>query len=135
VRQRALAQRVALDDLLATLYRIDEAGRPAPALERVAALLPAHDVHRAVELAQRRRLVAQSGEVLALSPTGHAAAEEIIRRHRLWEAYLVDEAGVPVDRVHDQAERLEHAPVQMADTAATDPHGRTIPTRHPHKPG
>jgi Mn-dependent DtxR family transcriptional regulator len=50
-----------------------------------------------------------------------------VRRHRLWESYLVDEAGMAPDHVHAIAERLEHIPVAPAVHASRDPHGRVIP--------
>jgi manganese/zinc/iron transport system permease protein len=126
-RRHALAQRVALDDLLATLYRIRESGKLAPSVGRLPALLPARNTHQAIELAKRRGLITQRGEVVDLSPAGQTAAEEVIRRHRLWESYLVDEANLPAHRVHGQAERLEHVPVQPPGRATVDPHGRDIP--------
>jgi Mn-dependent DtxR family transcriptional regulator len=53
----------------------------------------------------------------------------------LWEQYLVTRAGVDPDRIHEQAERLEHFtnPVmrdkldRITKTPATDPHGSPIP--------
>jgi Mn-dependent DtxR family transcriptional regulator len=50
-----------------------------------------------------------------------------VRRHRLWEHYLVDEAGIAPDHVHGIAEQLEHVPTEPPADAATDPHGRPIP--------
>ena len=43
-----------------------------------------------------------------LTPLGKAAAEKIIRLHRLWEVYLVDYMGQKVEKVHRTAEELEH---------------------------
>jgi DtxR family Mn-dependent transcriptional regulator len=39
-----------------------------------------------------------------LTPKGEAIALEVIRHHRLLEAYLSESLGVPWDRVHDEAE-------------------------------
>ena len=33
---------------------------------------------------------------------------QLVRSHRLWEAYLVEHLGLPADHVHDPAERVEH---------------------------
>src|SRR6476661_1374705 len=43
-----------------------------------------------------------------LTTKGSAIALEVIRHHRLLEAYLSESLGVPWDRVHDEAEVLEH---------------------------
>ncbi|MDQ3604794.1 MAG: FeoA domain-containing protein [Gemmatimonadota bacterium] len=73
----------------------------------------------------------------SLTAQGERRAEELIRAHRLWERYLVDEGGVSGEDVHDEAERLEHvATVAMADrldevlgSPRSDPHGKPIPPR------
>src|SRR5690348_906993 len=72
-----------------------------------------------------------------LSDSGRRAALRTIRRHRVIEAYLTKALGYPWDRVHAEAERLEHAASddlidRMAAAIgepATDPHGAPIPTR------
>jgi DtxR family Mn-dependent transcriptional regulator len=61
---------------------------------------------------------------------------QVLRAHRLWERYLVDEARMPVTDVHAEAERREHGEstetLDVLDAAmgypATDPHGDPIPT-------
>ena len=72
-----------------------------------------------------------------LSDAGRRAALRTIRRHRVIEAYLTNALGYPWDRVHEEAERLEHAASdELIDRMAaaigeptTDPHGAPIPTR------
>lgn len=72
-----------------------------------------------------------------LTRAGKRAALRTIRRHRVIEAYLTTALGYPWDRVHDEAERLEHAASdELIDRMAaaigepsTDPHGAPIPTR------
>jgi DtxR family transcriptional regulator, Mn-dependent transcriptional regulator len=72
-----------------------------------------------------------------LTPTGSAVALEVIRHHRLLEAYLSESLGVPWDRVHDEAEVLEHVlSEELEELIANklgnpthDPHGDPIPTR------
>jgi DtxR family Mn-dependent transcriptional regulator len=68
---------------------------------------------------------------------GEKSALEIIRHHRLLERYLSEALGVPWERVHEEAEKLEHAIsedledriAEMLDHPAVDPHGSPIPTR------
>src|SRR3954464_11652430 len=43
-----------------------------------------------------------------LTPAGERLALEVLRHHRLLELYLVEHLGVPWDRVHEEAEALEH---------------------------
>ena len=72
-----------------------------------------------------------------LTESGRRAALRTLRRHRVIETYLVQVLGFGWDRVHDEAERLEHAASdELVDRMAaslgdpaTDPHGAPIPTR------
>ena len=64
-------------------------------------------------------------------------ALEVIRHHRLLELYLVTSLGVPWDRVHAEAEVLEHVLSEELEeliaaklgNPSRDPHGDPIPTR------
>ncbi|MDA0323369.1 MAG: metal-dependent transcriptional regulator [Verrucomicrobia bacterium] len=72
-----------------------------------------------------------------LTRKGELAALEIIRHHRLIELFLARVLDVPWDRVHEEAEQLEHALSEYLEDkleaalgeATTDPHGSPIPTR------
>jgi DtxR family transcriptional regulator, Mn-dependent transcriptional regulator len=73
----------------------------------------------------------------ALTVEGRAVALEVIRHHRLLETYLARALGVPWDRVHEEAEVLEHVLSEdledrisavLGDPTA-DPHGHPIPTK------
>ena len=71
-----------------------------------------------------------------LTPDGVKVALEVLRHHRLLEVYLAEELGVPWDRVHDEAEVLEHVlSEELEELIAAklghptrDPHGDPIPT-------
>ena len=70
-----------------------------------------------------------------LTPAGEEVALEVIRHHRLIEAFLVD-LGMPWDRVHAEAERLEHVISEELEELIArhlgdpthDPHGDPIPS-------
>lgn len=72
-----------------------------------------------------------------LSDAGRRVALEVIRHHRLLELYLVESLGVPWDRVHEEAEVLEHVlSEELEELIAAklghpthDPHGDPIPSR------
>jgi DtxR family Mn-dependent transcriptional regulator len=71
-----------------------------------------------------------------LSPRGCRVALEVLRHHRLLEAYLASSLGVPWDRVHDEAEVLEHVLSEELEALIAaklghpthDPHGDPIPS-------
>lgn len=74
---------------------------------------------------------------VSLTDDGRRVALEVMRHHRLLELYLVETLGVPWDRVHEEAEVLEHVlsdeleeliAAKLGDPTH-DPHGDPIPTR------
>jgi DtxR family Mn-dependent transcriptional regulator len=75
-----------------------------------------------------------------LTDDGERVALEVLRHHRLLELYLAEDLGVPWDRVHDEAEVLEHVLSEELEEAIAaklghpthDPHGDPIPTRDGH---
>jgi DtxR family transcriptional regulator, Mn-dependent transcriptional regulator len=74
---------------------------------------------------------------VSLTENGRRVALEVMRHHRLLELYLVTSLGVPWDRVHQEAEVLEHVlSEELEELIAAklgdpthDPHGDPIPTR------
>lgn len=73
----------------------------------------------------------------SLTDAGRKVALEVIRHHRLLETYLAEALGVPWDRVHEEAEILEHVLSEdledrIADRLGdpkADPHGHPIPAK------
>src|SRR3954467_5545267 len=71
-----------------------------------------------------------------LTADGVKVALEVLRHHRLLEVYLARELGVPWDRVHDEAEVLEHVLSEELEALIAaklgnptrDPHGDPIPS-------
>jgi DtxR family Mn-dependent transcriptional regulator len=71
-----------------------------------------------------------------LTAPGELAALRIIRRHRVLELFLVETLGYEWDRVHEEAERLEHAAsdelierlARLLGEPDRDPHGNAIPS-------
>lgn len=70
-----------------------------------------------------------------LSEKGQQVASQMIRKHRLWEVFLVDYLGFSWDEVHEEAEKLEHHSSDLLMNRLdrflgfpkTDPHGGVIP--------
>jgi Mn-dependent DtxR family transcriptional regulator len=98
-------------------------------IESVRPLFAGRSLRAAVADASRAGFLDASGERLALTERGRSAAAEIVRRHRLWEHYLVKEVALAPDHVHATAERLEHISAAPASGPQCDPHGRPIPDR------
>ena len=70
-----------------------------------------------------------------LTPKGKLAAKMIVRKHRLWEVFLVEKLAFSWDEVHDIAEQLEHIKSEQLinrlddflGNPTEDPHGDPIP--------
>ena len=73
-----------------------------------------------------------------ITKTGRERALQIIRKHRLWETFLVEKLHFSWDEVHDVAEQLEHIQstllIQKLDAflgfPKSDPHGEPIPDKN-----
>ncbi len=80
-----------------------------------------------------------SHQVWRLTPDGKIKAEKIVRLHRLWEVYLADYLGVGAEKVHRNAEEMEHiitpeleeALTKLLKDPKTDPHHQPIPSKNP----
>lgn len=131
---RSVGQRVEREDLLATLFRGEEAA--ASRFEAVDPGLPPGALRK---LARRGLVVLDDASPPRLSEAGRAEAAAIVRRHRLWETWLDQNTALPPDHLHASAERLEHAnPLGLAErlqaetgNPRVDPHGSAIPSDRP----
>ncbi|HUQ98326.1 MAG TPA: metal-dependent transcriptional regulator [Gemmatimonadaceae bacterium] len=128
-----------VEDYLKAIYTIGR-GTGAAATNEIAerlALAPASVSGMVRRLADQGLLAYERYHGVRLTESGRRAALRTLRRHRVIEAYLARALGYPWDRVHEEAERLEHAASdelidRMAVTIgepAVDPHGAPIPTR------
>jgi len=72
---------------------------------------------------------------VSLTNKGKLTAKMIVRKHRLWEVFLVEKLNFPWDEVHDIAEQLEHIKSEQLinklddflGNPTEDPHGDPIP--------
>ncbi len=72
---------------------------------------------------------------VSLTEKGNLSAKMIVRKHRLWEVFLVEKLDFSWDEVHDIAEQLEHIKSDklinklddFLDNPTEDPHGDPIP--------
>lgn len=137
-RWRANIRRERTEDALKHLLDEEYRGRHA-SLHSLAGVLHLSDdaVMELVARMQKRGLVVVRGQGFELTTEGERLAMQVVRAHRLLERYLVDEARLPLIKVHGEAERREHSwtPEQIDSLDASlghpvlDPHGDPIPTR------
>ena len=89
------------------------------------------------KLAEKGLINYKKYQGVSLTQDGKLAAKMSVRKHRLWEVFLVEKLGFSWDEVHDIAEQLEHIKSEklinklddFLDNPTEDPHGDPIPDR------
>jgi DtxR family Mn-dependent transcriptional regulator len=128
-----------VEDYLKAIYELERSGDPAGTNEiaTVLGIAPASVSGMVRRLAEQGLITHELYRGARLTGAGRRAALRTLRRHRVIEAYLAQALGYAWDRVHDEAEHLEHAASdELIDRMAaaigepaTDPHGAPIPRR------
>jgi DtxR family Mn-dependent transcriptional regulator len=128
-----------VEDYLKAIYDLERGAHPATTNDIALrlAISPASVSGMVRRLADQGLITHEPYRGVRLTANGRRAALLTLRRHRILECYLTEVLGYPWDRVHDEAERLEHAASEelierMAGALGDplhDPHGAPIPTR------
>lgn len=87
------------------------------------------------KLAEKNLVNYKKYQGVSLTDKGRLSAKMIVRKHRLWEVFLVDKLNFAWDEVHDIAEQLEHIKSErlinklddFLGNPTEDPHGDPIP--------
>ena len=131
---------ISIQDYLKTIYELTENGDSAStnALAKKLNISAPSVTGMIQKLASAKPALVeyQKHQGVTLTKEGKKAALEVIRHHRLLEAWLVQTLGYSWDEVHEEAERLEHViseDFEQRIAAAMghpvrDPHGELIPT-------
>jgi DtxR family Mn-dependent transcriptional regulator len=129
-----------IQDYLKHIYELSEHGSTASTNDLAARLniAPASVTGMLQKLASSKPplVVYKKHQGVTLTKAGEKAALEVIRHHRLLEAFLVSTLGYSWDEVHHEADKLEHVisedfEARMAEALGhptRDPHGELIPT-------
>ena len=131
----------AIEDYAKSIYSLQQrAGGDAVttnALAERCGVTPASASAMVKKLAERGLAIHEPYHGVRLTPAGERLALEMIRHHRLLELYLAEHLDVPWDRVHEEAEALEHVLSEFLEARIAaklgnpthDPHGDPIPDR------
>ncbi|MEM9293822.1 MAG: iron chelate uptake ABC transporter family permease subunit [Acidobacteriota bacterium] len=141
LRYLRMVRRIRRENLLKDLWnfgerRGDEPGQRVP-WTYVMGLrgLTGGRVEATARALEQEGLVRRGERDLRLTTSGIAAAQAMVRKHRLWEVYLTRKLELAEDHVHRDADVMEHAltPAAVAQLEEVlgyptlDPHGRPIP--------
>ena len=140
---RKARQREQVEDALKHLLDREQGGRFASPESLAGTLnLSRVKVTQLITDMESQGLLETHGSQVHLTPEGERWAMHIVRAHRLWERYLVDEARMPLNRIHGEAHKREHSmtEAQLNEMEAAlghptrDPHGDPIPSREGKMP-
>ena len=131
-----------VEDYLATIYRVtSENQKPTTTIIADKMRVSRGTVTSMFKKLAKSKLITHVlYKGVSLTSTGEKIALEIIRHHRLIELYLQNSMGVPWDKVHEEADKLEHILSEeiedrideLLNNPTIDPHGAPIPTKDGH---
>jgi DtxR family transcriptional regulator, Mn-dependent transcriptional regulator len=134
-----MAHSVAVEDYAKAIYQLERDGRDAVSTTLLAERLgvtPGSVSAMMKRLAELDLVAHEPYKGVRLTASGRRVALEVIRHHRLLELFLAEVLEVPWDRVHGEAEVLEHVLsedleqliAEKLGNPSHDPHGDPIPT-------
>ncbi|MBK9339070.1 MAG: metal-dependent transcriptional regulator [Lewinellaceae bacterium] len=126
------------ENYLKAIFKITEKGVGAASTNAIAAEMQttaASVTDMLKRLAEKNLIDYEKYRGVQLTGEGNRVATALIRKHRLWEVFLMENLGFAWDEVHDLAEQLEHVQgdklVDRLDAflghPKFDPHGDPIP--------
>lgn len=129
------------ENYIKAIWHLSEAGEKSVGTNELAGRLgtaPATITDMVKKLSTKRLVRYEPYQGVRITDRGTASALLIIRKHRLWETFLVEKLGFQWDEVHEVAEQLEHIQsnelINKLDDflgrPAFDPHGHFIPDRN-----
>lgn len=129
------------ENYLKTIYHLSEGGQKAVLTNEIAAALntKAATVTDMMKKLSGKELIAYEKYYgVTISKKGKQLALSIVRKHRLWETFLVEKLTFQWDQVHEVAEQLEHiqSPLliekldEFLGYPTADPHGHPIPDKN-----
>jgi DtxR family Mn-dependent transcriptional regulator len=133
------------ENYLKTVFHLGADGKQAVATNAIARSMktkPSSVTDMMQRLGEKGLVNYRKYRGVSLTEAGKRAALSIIRKHRLWEVFLVEKLNFSWDEVHDVAEQLEHIKseklVDLLDQhlgfPQYDPHGDPIPGKDGNYP-
>lgn len=128
------------ENYLKAIYHLDNKGEDAVSTNAIAEQIDAKassvtDMIKKLAEKELANYIKYQG--VSLTEAGRLTARSVIRKHRLWETFLVNKLNFSWDEVHDIAEQLEHIKSEklidklddFLDHPTHDPHGDPIPDK------
>ncbi len=128
------------ENYLKGIYHLSKGGTVAVATNAIATQMdtkPSSVTDMVKRLSEKDLVDYRKYQGVSLTESGNRQALKIVRKHRLWELFLVEKLDFKWDQVHEIAEQLEHIESEMLidrldallDYPDFDPHGDPIPDK------
>lgn len=129
------------ENYLKAIYHLSNGGQEAVLTNALAEAMntkPASVTDMIKKLSLKKLITYEKYYGVSITKQGKSDALSIVRKHRLWETFLVQKLNFHWDQVHEVAEQLEHiqSPLliekldEFLGYPAADPHGHPIPDKH-----
>lgn len=129
---------IAEENYLKAIFKIAETDKKSVSTNALAAYMqtaPASVTDMIKRLYEKSYIIYTKYKGVSLSAEGNKVAIGLIRKHRLWEVFLVDKLRFSWENIHEVAEQLEHIQSEelllrldaFLDYPRYDPHGEPIP--------
>ena len=137
VRKRKLRDRIRMEDILKEVLKVGKIGSISVHKIQHKLQIRRGKLRSYLKQLSQKELIQQTGEALTLTDEGRNRANRLIRAHRLWETFLVDQVGLNDQQIHAEAEKYEHLLTEeILDEVdeklgypTKDPHGSPIPSK------
>ena len=137
LRKNSIRKKVELEDTLKQAFKLHEKSKLTLSnlIERLG--FSSSKVKQYLNKLRQDGLLEWKGETIKMNKKGVQAANKLVRAHRLWETYLVNQAGMNEGEIHEHAEKWEHILTdEVLDEVdhelgypKMDPHGSPIPKK------
>lgn len=135
LRKIKLQTRIQREDVLKLSLKLHDAGHFSLQKIQNALGFDEKTVKKHLQKLQNQGLIVHKNNSYDLTTEGVAAANRLVRAHRLWETFLSQKLGLTENQIHDDAEHYEHLLTdellaeidERLGFPDTDPHGSPIP--------
>ncbi len=137
LQRRRLERKIRMEDVMKQSYKLHQ--QELLTLSKLAENIEIDTgmLNRLLRKLEKQGLMRLESQTLSLTVKGIDEANRLVRAHRLWETYLVDQIGLNEKQIHAEAEKYEHLLTdEILDEVdatlgypTTDPHGSPIPSK------
>ncbi len=136
-QKRKLQKRINIEDILKEGLKLEKKGEFTFIKLKGKLGLSKTSLTKYLQQLTTQKFLTRKGNQISLSQSGKDEASRLVRAHRLWETYLVNQIGLSAGQIHEDAEKYEHLLseeiLDEVDAAlgfpTEDPHGSPIPSK------